>query len=146
MSFHFWIFTFFHFFPLAMYKNVKLTVFKEKGATLIQGATSISDSIVSNKYKTNRNSHLIKEISYTPCPTDHYPYYQLIDNKCFYFEYAKLSHDEAQSNCMEKLANYGGGKLFEPQSLSENVKVAGFGSVALDSYWGNAWPWIGAGS
>ena len=21
--------------------------------------------------------------------------------------------------------------------------MAGFGSVALDSYWGNAWPWIG---
>ena len=36
---------------------------------------------------------------------------------------------------MEKLKNYGGGKLFEPQSLYENDKVASVGYEVLGTEW-----------
>ena len=86
----------------------------------------------------------ITDISYTSCPTDHYPYYQLIDDKCFYFESSDLTHNEAQANCMEKLKNYGGGKLFEPKSTSESHKVADFAYFILGYYsWQETWLHIG---
>ena len=46
---------------------------------------------------------------------------------------------------MEKLKNYGGGKLFEPQSLVENKKVAyiGYGVLGDSDKWTNTWLRIG---
>ena len=46
---------------------------------------------------------------------------------------------------MEKLKNYGGGKLFEPQSLLENEKVAyiGYGVLGDSDKWRNTWLHIG---
>ena len=90
-------------------------------------------------------SYPIIDISYTPCPTGYDSYYQLIDNKCFYFEKENLNHNEAQTNCMEKLKNYGGGKLFEPKSLLENEKVAyiGYGILGDSDKWSNTWLHIG---
>ena len=86
-----------------------------------------------------KKSYPITDVSYTPCPTGYSSYYQLIDNKCYYFEKENLNHDEAQTNCMEKLKNYGGGKLFEPQSLVENKKVAyiGYGVLGDWDQWSN---------
>ena len=63
------------------------------------------------------------DVSTCPCPIDK-QYYQLIGGKCFYFETAGLTHDEAQANCMEKFENYDGGKLFEPKNNHENCKVS----------------------
>ena len=46
---------------------------------------------------------------------------------------------------MEKLKNYGGGKLFEPQSLLENEKVAyiGYGVLGDSDKWRNTWLHLG---
>ena len=63
------------------------------------------------------------DVSSCPCPIDN-KYYQLIGGKCFHFETASLTHDEAQANCMEKFENYDGGKLFEPKNNHENYKVS----------------------
>ena len=54
-----------------------------------------------------------------------------------------MSHDDAQENCMEKFKNYGGGRLFEPQSLLENDNVAGFGYGVLGEKWSYTWLHIG---
>ena len=62
------------------------------------------------------------DVSSCPCPIDK-QYYQMIGGKCFYFEPAGLTHNEAQANCMEKFENYDGGKLFEPKNNHENYKM-----------------------
>ena len=44
---------------------------------------------------------------------------------------------------MEQFKNYGGGRLFEPQSLLENNKVAGFSYGLLGEKWSYTWLHIG---
>ena len=57
-----------------------------------------------------------------PCPTNDSKY-ELVDNKCVYFEKTSLNYDKAIENCKEKLKDYGGGILYEPNSIAEQKRI-----------------------
>ena len=69
-------------------------------------------------------------ISIGSCPL-YDPRYKLIDGKCFYFESQLLGYDEANTNCISRLATVGIGKLFEPKDKEQNDKVADVASQTL---------------
>ena len=75
-----------------------------------------------------------------PCPIDD-SNFKLIDNQCFYFSKVGMLQTTAEENCKEKMGPYGGGRLFEPKSLTKNFKVA---EIANDVFGpSHPWPFIG---
>ena len=49
--------------------------------------------------------------------------YRLIDGACFYFESIKMTYAFAENNCLDKFGPSGRGRLLEPQSLRQNMKI-----------------------
>jgi len=72
-----------------------------------------------------------------PCPTND-PQYRLINNKCVYSEKKFLTYDKAIENCKEKLKDYGGGILYEPNSIAEIKKIIEFAYTNF-----GVWTWMG---
>merc|ERR1711962_1207381 len=59
----------------------------------------------------------------TPCPTSD-PKYSWVNGKCLYFEKTSMNYEDAKSNCANKMARYGKGRLFEPKSHNMSEMVA----------------------
>merc|ERR1712051_64990 len=49
--------------------------------------------------------------------------YRLIDGACLYFESIKMNYGFAENNCLDKFGPSGRGRLLEPQSLRQNIKI-----------------------
>ena len=81
----------------------------------------------------------VKQYIKTFCPLEN-PNYILVDNQCYYIQTNKTSHETAIENCKEKLADYGGGKLFQPRSRAQNELVL---KLAHESTGSSSWFWLG---
>jgi len=57
------------------------------------------------------------------CPLSD-PKYSLVNGACMYFENIQMTRTPARSNCENKMARYGKGRLVEPRSLEMNEMVA----------------------
>merc|ERR1712156_911882 len=69
------------------------------------------------------------------CPT-YKNYYKLVKNKCYYFEYSRMSYQSAQRNCKSKELFNGG--LFEPHTVSETNEIYDVAKTVLGTsyhYW-----------
>ena len=79
---------------------------------------------------------ITNETTTTPyiCPvTDLFGQYQLVQEKCFYFEKVKKNFTEARANCKQK-----GGKLYEPIDVAQMKKASKIGAIG-----GGHLTWIG---
>ena len=81
----------------------------------------------------------IKQYTKTFCPLEN-PNYILVDNQCYYIQTNKTNYETARDNCKEKLADYGGGRLFQPRSRAQNELVL---KLAHESIGTSNWLWLG---
>ena len=81
----------------------------------------------------------IKQYVKTFCPLEN-PNYILVDNQCYYIQPNKTNYASAIENCKEKLAEYGGGRLFQPRSRDQNELIL---KLAHESTGTSNWFWLG---
>ena len=81
----------------------------------------------------------IKPYIKTFCPLEN-PNYILVDNQCYYIQTNKTHYETAKENCKEKLADYGGGRLFQPRSRAQNELIM---RLAHESTGKSIWLWLG---
>ena len=81
----------------------------------------------------------IKPYIKTFCPLEN-PNYILVDNQCYYIQTNTTNYETAKEKCKENLADYGGGRLFQPRSRAQNELIM---RLAHESTGKSQWFWLG---
>ena len=97
----------------------------------------IPDNIISTTEGQQQTTIPTTKNAQPQCPTN--PLYGLMDGRCVYFEKTSLTFDKATQNCQEKLKDYGGGILYEPNSNAEQKRIVDMAYERLSGQWF----WIG---
>ena len=77
-----------------------------------------------------------------PCPIDDL-HYGFIDNRCVYFDETPMTYDQAIENCQQKLKDYGGGILYEPNNIVEQKRIVDMAYERGSRKNSHSWYWIG---
>ena len=77
-----------------------------------------------------------------PCPIDDL-HYGLINNRCVYFDETPMTYDQAIENCQQKLKDYGGGILYEPNGIAEQKRIVDMAYERGSRKNSHSWYWIG---
>ena len=68
------------------------------------------------------------------------PNYILVDNQCYYIQTNTTNYETAKEKCKENLADYGGGRLFQPRSRAQNELIM---RLAQEVTGKTSWVWLG---
>ena len=98
----------------------------------------IPDNTISTTEGQEQTTIPTTENTQLQCPTND-SQYGLMDGRCVYFEKTVLTYEKATQNCQEKLKDYGGGILYEPNSIAEQKRIL---DMAYERFSAN-WAWIG---
>ena len=81
----------------------------------------------------------IKPYIKTFCPLEN-PNYIMVDNQCYYIQTNTTNYETAIETCKEKLADQGGGRLFQPRSRAQNELIMRLAHKATGK---SNWLWLG---